>query len=302
MSLYGLPPVQNERAMNNFLSVAYLFFAHDNADKFPVFGVNSKFETFRFSTERFKQGLEICSEQPCNMDPRFVNPPPNDVTWSDADGKAFVENKVCMFKGKGTELIIRQDCAFNVIQQLLLRNKDSAHTFTTVDDFLTRTSIVETPYLFTVIVQTETFALDLVVFTDMSLLKHIVAMESPRSREIIKIMNRYLSSYCTEGSMAYKPTKTSTVPHQKVSLFPFRNKQLLESLAFPVKIFDLVLKPVKPDFSIWNTIYSLHLKHYYEEKLETITRSHEEQLEALKLYYEERLFLKNKTNDERMDP
>ena len=56
--------------------------------------------------------------------------------------------------------------------------------------------------------------------------------------------------------MTYKLNKTTTVAHQKVSLFPLRDINTLTTYKFEfrVKSTDLILKDVRSDTSLWQEI------------------------------------------------
>jgi hypothetical protein len=104
--------------------------------------------------------------------------------------------------------------------------------------------------------------MDLVVFTDVGVLRMIAAAATPRSAQSIALIDASLSQFSTTGKMVYKERRSATVAHQKVSLFPLRDIPALADrmFAFPIKSTDIVLKPVRPDISLWQEIDKARIK------------------------------------------
>jgi len=98
--------------------------------------------------------------------------------------------------------------------------------------------------------------MDLVVFTDVGVLRMIAAAATPRSAQSIALIDASLNQFSTTGKMVYKVRRSATVAHQKVSLFPLRDIPALADrmFEFPVKSTDIILKPVRPDISLWQEI------------------------------------------------
>ena len=98
--------------------------------------------------------------------------------------------------------------------------------------------------------------MDLVVFTDVGVLRMIAAAATPRSAQSIALIDASLRQFSTTGKMVYKASRSATVAHQKVSLFPLRDIPVLAErmFTFPVKSTDIVLKSVRPDISLWQEI------------------------------------------------
>jgi hypothetical protein len=167
---------------------------------------------------------------------------------------------VVLYKGKKTELILRQDCySFNLLQHLLLHNPGKRPS--TLASLLADRTLQETPSLFLLLWQ-ENVTFDCIVFTDRAVLQMIAAAESARAKEAVALINASLHEFATKGTMTYKETKRHTVAHQKVSLFPLRDIAVLAAHPFPfsIKSSDLVFKPIRPDISLWQEIEKAHLK------------------------------------------
>ena len=97
---------------------------------------------------------------------------------------------------------------------------------------------------------------DCIVFTDISIIKMIRNAETSRSKESVKLMNISLVQFSTHEKMTSKETKSHTVPHQKVSLFPLRDIPELKSYSFSfnVKSTNIILNDVRSDTNLWQEI------------------------------------------------
>lgn len=80
--------------------------------------------------------------------------------------------------------------------------------------------------------------------------------DTPRAIEALKLTDISLSEFASKGVMTYKVNKSTTVAHQKVSLFPLRDIEALKvyKFAFRVKSTDIILKDVRSDTSLWHEI------------------------------------------------
>jgi hypothetical protein len=222
----------------------------------------------------FQEGMLFDTEKPhCHT--KFINPPPNDVCTTLNGTSNYYESKVVMFKGNKTELILRQDCyAFNCIQHILLNNPSK--TYTDTNDLLVDTTIIERPYLWMLIWKKldGVIYFDCVVFTDVSILRMIKDADTPRAKEALKLIDHSLADFASKGTMTYKENKTTTVAHQKVSLFPLRDINTLKShtFEFRVKSPDIILKDVRSDTSLWQEIEKSRLICTIREQAEEICR------------------------------
>ena len=246
MSLYGISTTDcREKIINTLLPMSYgiytkceipLYKKSGTSQLSDCFGIDSQFET---------EKVHSC--------PQFINGPPSDVCVSRGEHKDYYESKVVIFKESKTELILRQDCyGFNCIQNILLNN--SQKSYNDITSLLSDDSITETPYLWMLMWNSET-CLDCVVFTDVSIMKMIYDAKTPRSRKALEIINGALSEFSLKNTMTYKEAKNDTVAHQKVSLFPFRDRPYTPE--FRVKSTDVILEDVRPDINFW---YEVRIK------------------------------------------
>jgi hypothetical protein len=201
--------------------------------------------------------------------PNFRHAPPNDVYVTHNGSSVFYESKVVMSKANKTELILRQDCyAFNVLQHIIVNN--TSKKFKDVDSLL-KDTLVETPYLWMLLWKKvdERIVFDCIVFTDVSIIRMIKNANTERTKEALKLINRSLSEYESNGVMTYKNEKSSTVAHQKVSLFPIRDIPSLREYPFTflVKSTDIVICDVRSDTSLWQEIE----KNRLHDKIKSLT-------------------------------
>lgn len=263
-TLYGLTPENcckkdhgSEKVANALLPIPYLKYAEDNVISVPSCD-GTRLETRSLPPLGTLNGAcKFDTEKP-HVDPRFVEPPPNDICLTRDGVSTYYESKVVLFKGRSTELILRQDCySFNCLQNVLTNNPGKTQANLTA--LLADGTLVERPYLLMLLWRTDdshNLEMDLVVFTDVGVLRMIAAAATPRSAQSIALIDASLSQFSTTGKMVYKERRSATVAHQKVSLFPLRDIPALADrmFAFPVKSTDIVLKSVRPDISLWQEI------------------------------------------------
>ncbi len=204
----------------------------------------------------FSENMTYDTEKP-HIHPNFINPPPNDVRTMVDNETCYYESKVVLFKGSKTELILRQDCyAFNCLQHILTNNPSKKYV--SVSELLGDTTIVEHPYLWMLLWKKTEHGIyfDCVVFTDVSVLRMIKDANTQRAKEALKLSDRSLLEYTTTGKMTYKEEKSKTVAHQKVSLFPLRDIDVLNkrTFEFRIKSTDIVLNDIRSDTSLWQEI------------------------------------------------
>lgn len=204
----------------------------------------------------------------------FKYSPPNDVCITRNTYSVYYESKVVMSKGSKTELILRQDCyAFNCLQHIIVNN--ASKTYRDIESLLCDT-LVEQPYLWMLLWEKrgEKILFDCVVFTDVAVVRMIKNSTTERTKEAIKLINRSLQEYHLKGTMAYKDDRSSTVAHQKVSLFPIRDIKMLSShnFEFRVKSTDIVIKDVRSDTSLWQEIEKARLNDRIRELTDEVER------------------------------
>jgi hypothetical protein len=257
--LYGLNTTNccskdqsSEKVANALLPIVYGIYSENNGYHIPVCNniVVDSIETCfspetKFDTEK------------AHSHPNFINPPPNDICATLSNSSNYYESKVVMYKEKKTELILRQDCyAFNCIQNILINNPTK--TYNDTNSLLSDTTIVERPYMWMLIWKKTDGIIyfDCVVFTDVSVIRMIKDADTPRAREALKLTDASLSEFALKGVMTYKLNKSTTVAHQKVSLFPLRDIDALKvyKFEFRVKSTDIILKDVRSDTSLWQEI------------------------------------------------
>ena len=271
--LYGLSDANccskdrgSEKVANALLPVSYCMRAEARDLSVVLCKSNGTAPTTLPKTFR-GEAIRFDTEQACDH-ANFVHPPPNDVcaTRQDDGSKTYYESKVVLYKGKKTELILRQDCySFNVLEHILLQNPEKRPA--SLADLLADTTLVEHPYMLMLMWRSEGIVdMDLVAFTDIAVLRMIAAAETERSKESIALINAALQEYATTGTMTYKSTKKGTVAHQKVSLFPLRDVPELQTRAFtfPIRSTDIVLGDVRPDISLWHEIEKSKLRQEIE--------------------------------------
>jgi hypothetical protein len=275
--LYGLSAAncckkdqRSEKVSNALLPISYGIYCEVN--KVAVLLCNRKLEVDTFET--CFDGSKFETEKAC-VHPKFRHAPPNDICITRDDISKYNESKVVMYKESKTELILRQDCfAFNCLQSIFLNNPSKIYKDTV--DLLEDTTIVETPYLWMLLWKKteEGIAFDCIVFTDISVIRMIKDANTERTKEALKLIDRSLSQYESTGIMSYKEEKTSTVAHQKVSLFPLRDITPLSdhTFAFGVKSTDIVLQDVRTDTSLWQEIEKNRLRDTMNQMSAEIAR------------------------------
>jgi hypothetical protein len=257
--LYGLHALNccskdqsSEKVANALLPIAYGLYSEDK--KYPILLCNTL--AVRNMKPRFPTGIKFDTEK-AQCHPKFIHPPPNDICATLTDTSDYYESKVVLYKEKKTELILRQDCyAFNCIQTILIHNPTK--TYKDIMSLLNDTAIVETPYLWMLLWKKidGSIYFDCIVFTDVSIIRMIKDADTPRAKEALKLIDNSLAEFSSKGVMTYKLNKTSTVAHQKVSLFPLRDIDTLKTYTFEfrVKSTDIILKDVRSDTSLWQEI------------------------------------------------
>jgi len=257
--LYGLNTTNccskdqsSEKVANALLPIVYGIYSENNGYHIPVCN-NIVLDSIKncFPPET------IFDTEKAHSHPNFINPPPNDICATLSESSNYYESKVVMYKEKKTELILRQDCyAFNCIQNILINNPTK--TYNDTNSLLSDVTIVERPYMWMLIWKKNDSIIyfDCVVFTDVSVIRMIKDANTPRAREALKLIDASLSDFALKGSMTYKLNKSTTVAHQKVSLFPLRDIDALKvyKFEFRVKSTDIILKDVRSDTSLWQEI------------------------------------------------
>jgi len=260
----------SEKVANALLPVSFGMYSENS--KYPILLCNNV--DICNMNKCFPEGITFDTEK-AHLHPKFINPPPNDVCATLADSSYFYESKVVMFKGNKTELILRQDCyAFNCIQHILLNNPSK--TYADSNSLINDATIIESPYMWMLIWKKidGIIYFDCVVFTDVSVIRMIKDADTPRAKEALKLVDKSLSDFVSKGIMTYKENKTTTVAHQKVSLFPLRDINALKTYAFEfrVKSTDLILKDVRSDTSLWQEIEKSRLINTIRAQAEEINR------------------------------
>jgi hypothetical protein len=259
-TLYGLNPSNcckkdqgTEKVANALLPIAFTIHARDHQRS--VILCNREYQVVS-STEPWFLPETTFETEKAHLHEKFINPPPNDICATHEGRTAYSESKVVLYKNEKTELILRQDCTFNCIQNILLNNPTKNYTDT--DSLLSDSTISERPYV-SMLIWKNTEGLiyfDSVIFTDVCVIRMIKDAETARGSESLKLIDSALSKFASTGKMTYKDKKSDTVPHQKVSLFPLRDIPALKSnsLTFPVSYSDLVMKDVRSDTNLWHEI------------------------------------------------
>lgn len=258
VSLYGLNTTNccskdqsSEKVANTLLPMAYGIYSENKEYPIPLCNniVVSSMQTC------FPTDIKFDTEK-AHCHPKFINPPPNDICAIPIIDNIpdYYESKVVLYKDKKTELILRQDCyAFNCIQNIIINNPTK--TYKDTNSLLNDMTIVERPYMWMLIWKKTDGIIyfDCVVFTDVSVIRMIKDADTPRAKEALKLTNNSLAEFSSKGVMTYKLNKTTTVAHQKVSLFPLRDINTLKAYKFEfrVKSTDLILKDVRSDTSLW---------------------------------------------------
>lgn len=257
--LYGLNATNccskdqsSEKVANALLPIVYGIYSENNKYPIPVcnnivvYNMKNCFppET-KFDTEK------------AHCHPNFINPPPNDICATLSNNSNYYESKVVLYKEKKTELILRQDCyAFNCIQSILINNPTK--TYNDTNSLLSDITIAERPYMWMLIWKKTDGIIyfDCVVFTDVSVIRMIKDADTPRSRQALKLTDASLSEFASKGFMTYRLNKSTTVAHQKVSLFPLRDIDALKvyKFEFRVKSTDIILNDIRSDTSLWQEI------------------------------------------------
>jgi hypothetical protein len=244
----------SEKVVNGFLPISVGIFSETH--NIPIILCNSRFVLCKLE-KCFYEDSYYDTEKVC-IHPNFIHGPPNDICITQGDKSVFYETKVVKSKGVKTEIILRQDCyAFNCLQSILLNN--SSKKYKNIEDLLNDISIVENPYLWMLLWDkndAEEICFDCIVFTDVSIIRMVKDANTERTKEAIKLINQSLFQYETTGNMKYKDKKTSTVAHQKVSLFPIRDIESIKNhiFKFCVKSTDIVLQNVRSDINLWHEI------------------------------------------------
>lgn len=257
-----------QKTANVLLPLSYVLYANDNKIDIPYvttrgIGVVCDEDLVDFT--------HYDTEQSISDTKTFVNAPPNDVmvsrerislavdenvTMSIYTQNRFLEVKVVLYKGKDTELIIRQDFyALNLLASILKNNPNFK-----IED-LSESSLIETPFMLVLMWKEDDIRLDMVCFSDVALLKRIHMGKTSRCKEGMKLIVEKLTEYNTFGKITYKKEKSSVVAHRKISLFPFRGvDKITTEHTFKVKSTDLVLQPVNTEKNLWAGIEIERLK------------------------------------------
>lgn len=257
-----------QKTANVLLPLSYVLYANDNKIDIPYvttrgIGVVCDEDLVDFT--------HYDTEQSISDTKTFVNAPPNDVmvsrerisltvdenvTMSIYTQNRFLEVKVVLYKGKDTELIIRQDFyALNLLASILKNNPNFK-----IED-LSESSLIETPFMLVLMWKEDDIRLDMVCFSDVALLKRIHMGKTSRCKEGMKLIVEKLTEYNTFGKITYKKEKSSVVAHRKISLFPFRGvDKITTEHIFKVKSTDLVLQPVNTEKNLWAGIEIERLK------------------------------------------
>jgi len=262
-----------QKTANVLLPLSYVLYANDNKIDIPYvttrgIGVVCDRDLVDFT--------HYDTEQSISDTKTFVNAPPNDilvsrdrislvvdedemVTMSTYTQGNFLEVKVVLYKGKDTEIIIRQDFyALNLLASILKNNPNFK-----IED-LSESPLIETPFMLVLMWKEEDIRLDMVCFSDVALLKRIYMGKTSRCKEGMKLVSKNLTEYNTSGKITYKSEKSSVVAHLKISLFPFRGTDKIETEhMFRVKSTDLVLQPVNIEKNLWVGIEIERLKVKY---------------------------------------
>jgi len=262
-----------QKTANVLLPLSYVLYANDNKIDIPYvttrgIGVVCDRDLVDFT--------HYDTEQSISDTKTFVNAPPNDilvsrdrislvvdedemVTMSTYTQGNFLEVKVVLYKGRDTEIIIRQDFyALNLLASILKNNPNFK-----IED-LSESSLIETPFMLVLMWKEEDIRLDMVCFSDVALLKRIYMGKTSRCKEGMKLVSKNLTEYNTSGKITYKSEKSSVVAHLKISLFPFRGTDKIETEhMFRVKSTDLVLQPVNIEKNLWVGIEIERLKVKY---------------------------------------
>ena len=257
-----------QKTANVLLPLSYVLYANDNKIDIP-------YVTTRgigvVCDEDLVDITHYDTEQSISDTKTFVNAPPNDVmvsrerislavdenvTMSIYTQNRFLEVKVVLYKGKDTELIIRQDFyALNLLASILKNNPNFK-----IED-LSESSLIETPFMLVLMWKEDDIRLDMVCFSDVALLKRIHMGKTSRCKEGMKLIVEKLTEYNTFGKITYKKEKSSVVAHRKISLFPFRGvDKITTEHTFKVKSTDLVLQPVNTEKNLWAGIEIERLK------------------------------------------
>lgn len=261
-----------EKVANTLLPISLLAYSHaTNNDVILVSATGSTILTL-FDISRSVIQTEVTREN--NV---YINVPPNDVRISNADCTMFMECKTIMFKSAKTELILRQDCfSCNSIINIVEANKPFGKTqFTCIDEILSEPGIIETPYLFILLWKEcgTRITCDMLVITDVGMLQLIKDADTPRSKEAIVLINNCLRQYNESGKIIYKPLRQSTVKHQKVSLFPFRDSEYLQKMKFDIDMSEIVNGIIKPDTTLWHKLEVTKLRQTIDELTEELAKT-----------------------------
>jgi len=243
-----------QKTANVLLPLSYVLYANDNKIDIPYVTTRGIGVVYDRDLVDF---THYDTEQSISDTKTFVNAPPNDilvsrdrislvvdedemVTMSTYTQGNFLEVKVVLYKGRDTEIIIRQDFyALNLLASILKNNPNFK-----IED-LSESPLIETPFMLVLMWKEEDIRLDMVCFSDVALLKRIYMGKTSRCKEGMKLVSKNLTEYNTSGKITYKSEKSSVVAHLKISLFPFRGTDKIETEhMFRVKSTDLVLQPV----------------------------------------------------------
>lgn len=282
-SLYGLNAENcckkkhtSEKVVNSLLPVSYLLFAKHHNIRISM--LNRKLNIITAPDDMITTDMYISTEQSWQQ-PNFIHAPPHDICLKSDICNTYHESKVVLFKEHNTELILRQDCfAFNLLQVLLNNNSKQ---FLHVIDILDATDIQESPYIFLLLwkKRDSKILFDCLIITDVAILRMIHDAGTERSKQALILIDKALADYHRSGQMTYKTSKKSTVPHQKVSLFPFRKiVTLRETLTFEVESTSLILQEIIPDTSLWQLVEKSRMSIALDkvnEELKRLTVAHE---------------------------
>jgi len=216
---YGIDPKvdhSHENKLKTILPLATAIYSLDNNRDIPYIQYDQEddeFVTTKLHSEECNLKGELCTEKKIT-DGVCVNFPPHDIV---IDNKHDFESKVCIFPCHNTrklfETIIRQNNIACCIQNIV----NSTPGINNITDNFT-----QKPYILLGLYDSE--GLKPIILSNKALIymcrKSASHSKSKRANIMCDYIDSMLEEYANTNKITYKESKTDTVPHQKITLYP----------------------------------------------------------------------------------
>lgn len=221
--IYAIPDTDcniNENKIKSLIPLAGIRYNLDRSISVPYITISEQKEFVTTDTLSLEQlatlfySDTLVETEKNDENETFKHFPPSDLYLH----PYHFECKTCIFpchnKKQLFELIIRQNNVACCLRNVIQNNP-------TVQNLL-EDDLVQNPYMLISLYDEK--GLKTFILSDMALIgmiyKHSITNKSNRSKVVWDAIMDMMKSYQTSGAITYKETKHSTVPHQKLTLYP----------------------------------------------------------------------------------